>query len=95
MTFLYLKSSWRRDYLECTKIITDQTSLGLGLAHNKVWFSISATVSSATTPLLFPWQLSSTHLLYAPSCCTALLLLSATKEPKSTFKEGRPINILS
>ncbi|CAA7400857.1 unnamed protein product [Spirodela intermedia] len=34
-TFLCSRSSWRRDYLECIKIIMDQASLGLGLAHNE------------------------------------------------------------
>ncbi|CAA7405428.1 unnamed protein product [Spirodela intermedia] len=36
MTFLYPRSSWRRDYLERIKIITNKASLGLGLTHNEL-----------------------------------------------------------
>ncbi|CAA6661479.1 unnamed protein product [Spirodela intermedia] len=31
----FYETSWRRDYLECIKIVMDQTSLDLGLTHNK------------------------------------------------------------
>ncbi|CAA6670769.1 unnamed protein product [Spirodela intermedia] len=34
-TFSCLRSSWRRDYLKCVKIITDQESLSLGQVHNE------------------------------------------------------------
>ncbi|CAA7407830.1 unnamed protein product [Spirodela intermedia] len=39
MSFSCLRSSWRRDYLEHIKIITDQASLGLGLTHNEICFN--------------------------------------------------------
>ncbi|CAA7392018.1 unnamed protein product [Spirodela intermedia] len=40
MTFLCSRSSWRRDYLDHIKIITDQESLGLGLMHNKLLMNV-------------------------------------------------------
>ncbi|CAA7395910.1 unnamed protein product [Spirodela intermedia] len=36
MAFSCPRSSWRRNYLECIKIITDQASLGLRLTHNEL-----------------------------------------------------------
>ncbi|CAA7401052.1 unnamed protein product [Spirodela intermedia] len=36
LDFYEVKSSWKRDYLEHIKIVTDQASLGLGLVHNKI-----------------------------------------------------------
>ncbi|CAA6661507.1 unnamed protein product [Spirodela intermedia] len=36
MIFSCLRLSWRRDYLECSKVIANQTPLGLGLTHNEI-----------------------------------------------------------
>ncbi|CAA7407212.1 unnamed protein product [Spirodela intermedia] len=35
MTFSCSRSSWRKDYLEHIKIVTDRASPGLRLVHNK------------------------------------------------------------
>ncbi|CAA7394592.1 unnamed protein product [Spirodela intermedia] len=36
MAFSCPRSSWRRDYLDCIKIIADQAPLGLRLTHNEL-----------------------------------------------------------
>ncbi|CAA6673050.1 unnamed protein product [Spirodela intermedia] len=36
LNFYEVISSWRRDYLESIKIVTDQASLGLRLMQNKI-----------------------------------------------------------
>ncbi|CAA6675410.1 unnamed protein product [Spirodela intermedia] len=60
------RSSWRRDYLECIKIVTDQASLGLRLTHNQVCTRFRFKISILSSLPHFLFLLSSPFLNLIP-----------------------------